>query len=123
MIPRTAPSGMCVLLLSVLATIAFRPNAAEARNWLEVVDYKNLEKRDRIGTRRSTLREIDPFFFTQMPTSSPVPSDFPSEAPSFSPTNNPTASPSAAPTRTPTLSPTAAPTTEFFVRQPKDPEK
>ena len=114
---------MCVLLLSVLATIAFRPNAAEARTWLEVVNSKDLGKRDRIGMRRSTLSEIDPFFFTEMPTSSPAPSDLPSEAPSFSPTNYPTTSPSAAPTRTPTFSPTAAPTTEFFVRQPKDPEK
>ena len=114
---------MSVLLLTVLATISFRPNAAEARTWLEVVDSNNLGRRDRVGIKRSVLREFNPFFFTEMPTSSPVPSDLPSEAPSYSPTVNPTSSPSAAPTRTPTTSPTAAPTTEFYVREPKDPEK
>lgn len=114
---------MSVLLLTVLATISFRPNAAEARTWLEVVDSNNLGKRDRMGTKRIVLREFNPFYFTEMPTRSPVPSDLPSEAPSFSPTINPTSSPSAAPTRTPTTSPTAAPTTEFYVRQPKDPDK
>ena len=106
-----------------LATIALLPNAVEARTWLELVDSKELTTKDRIRSKRVVVSENDPFFFTQMPTRSPVPSDVPSDAPSFEPTVNPTASPSEAPTKTPTTSPTAAPTTEFYVREPKDPDK
>ena len=118
-------AGSLKMLLAYcgLATIVLLPNAVEARTWLELVDSKDLTNKDRIRAKRIVVKESDPFFFTQMPTRSPVPSDVPSDAPSFEPTINPTASPSEAPTKTPTTSPTEAPTTEFYVREPKDPDK
>lgn len=124
MISTSAASGSLVLqAFCGMATISLLPNAVEARTWLELVDSNDLTIKDRIRSKRVVVRENDPFFFTQMPTRSPVPSDVPSDAPSFDPTVNPTASPSEAPTKTPTTSPTAAPTTEFYVREPKDPDK
>ena len=122
-IPVSASGSLILLAYCGLATIVLLPNAVEARTWLELVKDKDLTVKDRIRFKRVVVSENDPFFFTQMPTRSPVPSDMPSDAPSFQPTINPTASPSEAPTKTPTTSPTAAPTTEFYVREPKDPDK
>ena len=118
-LPAFKAGSLMLVAYCGLATISLLPNAVEARTWLELVDSKELTTKDRIRSKRVVVSENDPFFFTQMPTRSPVPSDVPSDAPSF----EPTASPSEAPTKTPTTSPTAAPTTEFYVREPKDPDK
>jgi len=122
-----ASSGNCCRrllrsnLLLVAVILATSIHDVTARTWLDVVVPKEMYAADRIGYKRIRVSEYDPF--VESPTISPAPTDEPTRMPSKSPTAVPTTSPTFNPTATPTLSPTAAPTTEFYVKEPKDPER
>ena len=110
-------------LLLVATILAMSLHQVTARTWLEIVEPDAMYKVDRVGYKRITVSEFNPFRYTQSPTISPAPSDAPTQMPSVSPTKMPTTSPTMNPTATPTMFPTAPPTTDFYVKEPKDPDR